>query len=241
MVRACWALVEKLAQPLGDDFLNHRAHLGRHQLFLGLRGELGLGHLHRKDASEALAHVVARSLNLGLFAISFSSMYLFRTRVIAAQARKVSTAILLWDIVGEAQHRLLVGIVPLHRDLDGDAVLLAVAEEHVGMQHALGAVHVLDEPLHAAREREVLLLAGALVDKHDLDTVIEERQLAQPPREDVVVVVDVTECFLRSEEMHFRAAPLGAAGDLEGRHRDTVTELHLVNLALAPDGEAQRL
>jgi hypothetical protein len=34
-------------------------------------------------------------------------------------------AVALRDVVGEAQHVLVVAVVPPHRDFDGDAVLLA--------------------------------------------------------------------------------------------------------------------
>ena len=148
---------------------------------------------------------------LAFLASSFSSMYLLSTRVIAARrpVRCVPPSFCGMLLVKQST-RLLVGIVPLHRHFDRDAVLLAVAEEHVRMQHVLRAVHVLDEALHAAGEGEVLFLAGALVDQHDLDAVVEERKLAQAPRQDVVVIVDVAEDLLRGEEMHLGAAPLAA-------------------------------
>ena len=146
-------------------------------------------------------------------------------------------AVLLRNVVGEAKDVLLVGVVPLHRHLDRDAVLYGVVAEEIRVKDILRAIHVLDEALDAAREREVLLLAGALVDEDDAHPVVQERELAQPPRQDVVVIVDVAEDFLRSEEVHFGAAPLGRAGDLQSLDRGAAMELHLVHLAVAPDGE----
>ncbi len=81
----------------------------------------------------------------------------------------------------------------MHRDLDDDAVLFADRVEDLGVQHVLAAIHVLDEALDAAGEREVLALAVALVDELDLDAVIQERKLAQAAGEDVVVELDVVE------------------------------------------------
>ena len=109
------------------------------------------------------------------------------------------------------------------------------------MKDILRPVHVLDEALYAARKSEVLLLAGALVDEHDLHAVIEEGKLAQPPREDVVVVVHHAEDFARGEEMHFRPTALACARGLEGGDRNAITEFHLVHLPIAPNREAQPL
>src|SRR3954469_4315689 len=146
----------------------------------------------------------------------------------------MGAAVLLRTVIGKAQHRLLVGIVPLHRHIEGDAVLLTTAEKYVRMQHVLGPVHVLDEALHAAREREVLFLARALVDEDDLDAVVEERKLAQTPRQDVVVVVHAPERLLGSEEVHFGAASLARTDKLERSGGGAVAKLHLVHLAIPP-------
>jgi hypothetical protein len=55
---------------------------------------------------------------------------------------EVRAAIALRNVVGEAQHALVVAVVPLHRHLDGDggallAVLLARGVEDVGVQRLL--------------------------------------------------------------------------------------------------------
>ncbi len=228
------------AQLLGDDLLDRRAHLRGHQLLLGLRGELGLRHLAGKHAGEPLAHVVAGGLDLGLLRLlAFLDVLVEHPRHRRAQAGEVRAAVLLRDVVGEADDVFLVGVVPLHRHVDADAVLLALRAEHVRVQHGLGAVHVLDEALDAAGEGEVLLLAGALVDQHDAHAVVEEGQLPQAARQDVVVVVDGAEDLARGEEVHFGAALLADAGDAQWRGRRAVGELHLMHLAVAPDGQPQ--
>jgi hypothetical protein len=45
-----------------------------------------------------------------------------RARQRGAEAGEMGAAVLLRDVVGEAVHRFLVGIGPLQRDFDGDAV-----------------------------------------------------------------------------------------------------------------------
>ena len=42
-----------------------------------------------------------------------------------AEAGQMGAAILLRDVVGEAQTGLVIGVGPFHRHLDGDAVALA--------------------------------------------------------------------------------------------------------------------
>src|SRR3546814_12164768 len=55
-------LLEELAEPLVDHRLDDGTDLGRHQLVLGLAGELRVGHLHGQHAGQALARVVAGKL-----------------------------------------------------------------------------------------------------------------------------------------------------------------------------------
>ena len=113
--------------------------------------------------------------------------------------------------------------------------------EYVVVQHRLIAVDELDKPLHAAGKGEVFLLARELVHQPDLDAVVEEGQLAQPLRQDVVVILDRAEGGGARQEMHLGAAALGRAGLLQRRGGNPVAELHAVGLALAAYGEAQPL
>ena len=90
-----------------------------------------------------------------------------------AQAGQVGTAIRLRNVVGEAEHLFLIGIVPLHGhfNADGDTGIadlgFAGRVENGRMQDALGAVDVFDKALDAAGESEILFLAGTLVDQAD--------------------------------------------------------------------------
>ena len=56
--------LEPAGQALGDHVGDDRRDLGADQLVLGLRGELGVGHLDREDAGQALAHVLAGERDL---------------------------------------------------------------------------------------------------------------------------------------------------------------------------------
>src|SRR4029450_11672402 len=106
---------------------------------------------------------------------------------------QMRAAIALRNVVGEALDVLRVGVVPLHRHFDRRAVLLADRMEYFGMQHRLAAIHVFDEAADAAGIGEVLALAIALVDELDLRPVVEERELADALRQDVVVAIAPSE------------------------------------------------
>src|SRR5574340_318827 len=110
-----------VAERLADDVLDRRTHLGRDQLVLGLARELRLGHLDADDARQPLAHVVAADFDLGLLRqLVVVDVLVDHPRHRRAQAGEVGAAVALRDVVGEAQHRLVVAVVPLHRDLDAD-------------------------------------------------------------------------------------------------------------------------
>src|SRR3546814_18162319 len=68
-----------------------------------------------------------------------------RARERGAETDQMGTAVLLRDVVGEAEHRFLVGVGPLDRDVDGDARLLAADRDHVRVQRGLELRQVLYE------------------------------------------------------------------------------------------------
>ena len=92
------------------------------------------------------------------------------------------------DVVGEREDRLLVGGVPLHRDLDVPLVGLALEEHDLLADRLLVLVEVGDEVGDAALVLEDDGLAlGTLVGQRDLEAAREEGRLAQALLEDRVV------------------------------------------------------
>src|SRR5213075_1635340 len=89
------------------------------------------------------------------------------------------------DVVGEREDRLLVGVVPLHRDLDLALVAaLALEVDEVAVDRILRLVDVRDEVLDDALVVELdRLTVSALVDDLDVQTLCEERGLAQALRD----------------------------------------------------------
>ena len=98
------------------------------------------------------------------------------------------------DVVGEAEDRLLVGGVPLHRDLDLALLGLALEEDDLGVHLVLVLVQVADEVL----DPPVVLEADpvglpALVDQLDLQAAGEEGRLAEALGQGGEVEVDLLE------------------------------------------------
>ena len=85
------------------------------------------------------------------------------------------------DVVREREHRLLIGAVPLHRDLDRALIALALEEDDLLLDRVLVLVDVADEILDPALVVELLGLRAlaALVGDRDPQAARQERRLAQ--------------------------------------------------------------
>jgi hypothetical protein len=169
----------------------------------------------------------------------------------------VRAAVTLGDVVGKAQHLLVVAAVPLHGHFHADVgllVALAVAHgmEHIGVQHLLALVDEVHKALHATGAGKVVFLAAALVNQADAHAVVQEAQLAQALAQDLVMkVVVFFEDVGVGQKVHFGAALFGLARHLHGRHVHAVHLLHqavlhkalgkfnAVHLAVAPHRQAQ--
>ena len=136
----------------------------------------------------------------------------------------------------------MVAVVPPHRDLDADAVLLARDVDRRLDQRRLRAVEVAHELAHAAlvREHGLLDLGMPPVGQRDPHARVQERELAQAVLERLEAVVEVRERLGRGEEPHRRAALARRRPDpLERRHRVAALEAGEVLEALAPDPKLQ--
>ena len=146
-------LLEPAIEPLADHALHHLVDLGADQLVLGLRGELGVGHLDREHAGQALARVLAGQRHLlALGDAALLGVGLNAPGERGAQAGEMGAAVALRDVVGEAQGGLVVAVVPLQRGLDRDLVALALDQDRRLVQGGLGPVEIAHER-HAGRRR----------------------------------------------------------------------------------------
>ena len=169
-------LLQELLQACADHCFHDRSHFGRDQLFLGLRGEARVRHLDRQHGDHAFAHVVAGQGDLGLLgdAVLFD-VVAQRARQRRAETDQVGAAVLLRDVVGEAEHRFLVGVGPLQRRRRRRCRPARRTPRSRWMQRGLQLGQVLDEAADAAFVLEHVALAlAALVDQVDADAGVEE-------------------------------------------------------------------
>ena len=145
------------------------------------------------------------------------------------------------DVVREGVDRLGVAVVPLQRDLDVDAVLLAAHVDRLVVRRRPVLIQILDERVDAAFVQEVVRLAVALVLDGDGDAAVQEGELPQPLRQGVEAVFDGLEDLRIRLERDLGAALLRGPGDLERDHRIAAVVGLLVDLAVAPDFQIQGL
>ena len=174
-------LLEELGQRAVDDVLDEAGHARVAELGLGLALELRVLQLHRDDGGQALAHVLARQRVVLLAQVPLVPRVAVEgAGQRGAEARQVRAALVRVDVVGEAVDRLLVGGVPLHRDLDRALVAVGLEEDDLLLDGLLVLVEVADEVLDPALVVELGLGAlGAQVGQRDAEAAGEEGGLAQ--------------------------------------------------------------
>ena len=191
--------------------------------------------------STAVPAVVAGQRDLFLLGVRLGiAVDLARQR--AAEAGEMGAAVTLRDVVGEAQHVLMIAVVPPQRRLDGDAVGLRAHHDRRRHDRLLVAVEIFDELLDAAVVTHLLALLDRVthVGENDVDAGIEEGEFAQPMLERRIVVFDILESVRGGEEGHLGAAlALGLADHLQRRNRVAMGELDEMLLVVAPDAQLQ--
>ena len=235
-------LLEVDREPVVHQRLDDALHLAVAELRLGLPLELRLRDLDADDRRQALADVVAlQALVVLLHQSVRHGVGVDGARQRGAQADQVRAALDRVDVVREGVDALGVAVVPLHRDLDVDAVARALQVDHVGVDRRLGAVQVPDEGDDAALVEELVRLPVALVADGDADAAVQERQLAEPLREDVEAEVDGLEDERVGLEGDAGAALVGDAGLLDRPFRVAAVVALLVDLAVPSDLHLERL
>ena len=149
--RLARVLLEELAEAGVDDRLDEAGHPGVAELGLRLALELRVAELDRDHRGQALADVLAGEVVLFLLEQAVVARVLVeRARQRRAEAAQVGAALARVDVVGERVDRLLVGGVPLHRDLGRALLGLAGEEDDLAVDGVLVLVEVGDEVLDPA-------------------------------------------------------------------------------------------
>ena len=207
------------------------------ELRLRLTLELRVLELDRDDRGEPLADVLALERAVLLLEEALlARVAVERSRQRRAEALQVRAAVVRVDVVREREHRLDVGRVPLHRDLDLARVRLAVEEGDPLVNGVLRLVHVCDEVPDPALVVELVpVVALTLVDERDAKPTRQERRLAQPLDEGLHGELELLEDLRVGEERDRRAGLVGLrlADDLDARLRNAAGELLPVDGAVA--------
>jgi hypothetical protein len=98
----------------------------------------------------------------------------------------VGTAVTLRNVVGKAVDVFLETIVPLQRHFHADTVFFGGEIEDIRVDRRFVLVQILNERLDTAFVVEMVFFAVALVAQANRDAGVQERQLAQAFRQDVV-------------------------------------------------------
>ena len=76
------------------------------------------------------------------------------------------------DAVGKGKDVLSVAIVPLHGDLDVDALFFSLQVDHVGVDGGLGTVEVFDKRDDPALVQELVFFLAPLVLDRDAHSLV---------------------------------------------------------------------
>ena len=127
----------------------------------------------------------------------------------------MSAAVALRDGVGEAEHGLMVAIVPPQRTFDCDTVALGLDHDRGGDQRGLVAVEIFDEGLDPALVPQLFALLDGVphIGEHDPHARIEEGELTQPVLQRCVIELDHGESLRARQEGHLGAAPIMGRAD----------------------------
>jgi len=145
-------LLEPGLEHVVDDALDNRADLGGNELVLGLRGKLRVRHLDGENRGQSFAAIVAgeRDFLLPRGAAGFGVAGDLAVNAPRKPARWVPPS-RCGMFVGEAEHRLVVAVVPPHRALDAGAVAVGLDDDWLlATSGVLVAIQILDECLDAA-------------------------------------------------------------------------------------------
>ncbi|MND34631.1 hypothetical protein D3C80_252530 [compost metagenome] len=129
-----------------DEAFHDRAHFRGNKLVLGLRREFRVRNLDGKHSGQAFAAIIAGKLHLFLLGHTGSvriARYLTGQRT--TETGQMGAAIALRNVIGEAKHLFMVGIIPPHGDFNGHAVFFALDIDRCFQKRLLTLVDIFYE------------------------------------------------------------------------------------------------
>src|SRR5438552_4232615 len=209
------SLQEEIGELLVRDGLDDSFDLGVPEFHLRLPLELRFGDLEAEDRRQSLAGVVA----LEAFAL-FQILVVLRVldegpRKPGLESDEMGAAFDRVDVVHESEDRLIVAVVVLHRDFDERSLGFLRESDRIRVERVLRPVDPFDVLGDASLKLEDVPAVMDLIDDDDPKARVEEGELPQARREDVIVELDRFEDLRVRKERDDRAGPLRRAHDLE--------------------------
>ena len=154
-------------------------------------------HLDRHDGRQALSHILALEVRVGILehgrAALIAAVIVDHARQRGLEAHQMRAALGGVDIIGEGVNVLSIAVVILQRGLDGHAVLYALDVNRLREEHLAVFIEEFDKLADTALivENALLLPALALIAQHDLDALVQKGHLAHAGFEDIVVKLNI--------------------------------------------------
>ena len=139
-------------------------------------------------------------------------------------------AIALGNIIGEAQYRLVIAVIPPQRQFDTNIISLRLQRDGGVNQSGFIAVEIARKSLQAAIESQLdtARFGMAHIFQNNTDTAVQKRQFAQAVLQRVKAEFGHGEGRIRRVKRHFRAGRLGIANDRQIGFRLAMRKAHFV-------------
>ena len=241
---------QPLRQLVVNNIFHDRAHFGRYQLVLGLGREFGVRYLYRDHTGQAFTRIIARQSNLFLFR---DPAFLGVTVDLAGQrgteTGHMRAAIALGNVVGKAQRGFVIAVIPLQRNLDGDAFTLAHNGDRFFDLTGFGAIKILHKRPNAAFVMQVGFgwFAAAFIPQCQKHTGIQKCQFPQAMLKGGQIKLGHSENFGIGIEGNFRPGQRFTvfhdrriANHFKRFNSIPARKFHVMFLAIAPDAQFQQ-
>ncbi|CAI8198419.1 MAG: Uncharacterised protein [Alphaproteobacteria bacterium] len=150
-------------------------------------------------------------------------------------------AIALGNIIGEAQYRLVIAVIPPQRQLNANIISLRLQCDGGVYQGCFIAVKITGKGFQPAVKFQLnaARLGMAHIFQNNTDTAVQKCQFAQAVLQRIKTELGHGESGVRRVKGDFRAGRLGLANDRQIGFRLAMRKAHFVQFAIAANGQLQ--
>ena len=231
-------------KPVGEDVidnaLDNRTHFRGHELVFGLAGKFWVRHLDRKHCGQPLTAIIAGQRHFLLFGKpGLIGVIIHCAGQRPAKTGQMRAAIALGYIIGEAQNRLVIAVIPPQRQFDADIVLLGLQRHRHFNQRGFVSVEIAHKSFQAAFKCQIdnARLRPTTVFQHDRHAAVQKCQLAQTVFQRVEAELGHGKSLRRGMKRYLRAAHIRVARSGEVGLRLAMHKAHFVGFTVAVNDE----